>query len=159
MFRKLLLCLCILLIPFVGTKAQQEPDRPAGLFLCCFDYYGQRPMDQCTVRCSNAYSGQFVIADYTNWNPYPPHYNRARFAAAHIVPPGQPIPYGEYALYGFYAKRWMENQNRWMYSRWSRVMKYPDPSYEDWCDLNLTEYEPPDIRDLIQQVPSVMSFK
>lgn len=149
--RKLLLYLCILLIPLTVTKAQENPDRPAGLFLCCFDYYGQNPVDQCTVRCYNAYTGQFVIADFTNDEPYPPYYNRARFAAEHLVPPGKPIPYGEHALYGFYAKRLVGNT--WMYSKWSRVMKYPYPSYEDWCDLNLTEYNPPDIKDLLQAVP------
>jgi len=154
MFRKLLLCLCILLIPLMVVKAQEDaPEGPAGLFVFCL--YNCQPADKCTVVCYNAYSGKFVNSGYTGPdggnNNYPPYFNKARFRAAELGGPGDSIPYGEYALYGFYAKKLIGSY--WMYSDWSRLMKYPNQYYWDQTDVSLTRFDPPDIKDLLQAVP------
>jgi hypothetical protein len=154
MLRRLLLYLCIILLPLMIINAQQNPpdgeDRYPGLNLYCY-LYGN-PADECTVRCYNAYSGLFITAGFTNDLNYPPYFNHARFADPILVNPPWAIPSGDNVLYGFYAKKLVGSN--WMYSNWSRVLKYPYYWYEDYDYLNLNRYDPPPINDLIQASPN-----
>jgi hypothetical protein len=158
---KALLCLCIILFPVLIGEAQtsnQDSDQDIyGCLIYCLRDGGYEAADRCTVRCYKAYGGAFVIAGYTGpdggHNNHPPYFNRARFADESVLPPGDPIEAGEYALYCFYAKR-QDEQGYWWYSDWSPPLLYDNIYRRRDADLELNRPEPPRIEDMILQEPN-----
>ena len=146
MIRRLLLFLCILSIPLVFVNAQ--PERPSGHILICWRY--QEEVEQCSVRCYNAYTGQHVVTGYTNDYPCPPWYHRCRFS---INLPGCIIPSGPNCVYKYYCKRFERPANLWEYSEWSPPMPYKEPGYLDYQVLSLRWLTPPPMEELYEARP------